>query len=56
MASKVPAGSVLMGVPARIVRAAGEKDLARIRRVVESYVELGRRHAAGEFPNAAERP
>lgn len=51
--TKAPPGSVLMGVPARIVRATNDEDLARIRYVAESYVELGRRHAAGEFPPVA---
>jgi len=50
----VPDGKVLMGVPARIVRdtTAAEREYAK--RVVASYLELARRHAAGEFPNAAE--
>jgi hypothetical protein len=44
-----------MGVPGRVVRQTTEKDLAIIDHVVRSYLALGRRHAAGEFPNATPR-
>lgn len=47
----IPDDSVVMGVPGRIVRTTSEEDLEIIDHVVRSYVELGARHAAGEFPN-----
>lgn len=47
----IPDGSVVMGVPGRIVRQTSEQDLAVIDHVVESYIELGARHAAGRYPN-----
>lgn len=49
--TKIPDGHVVMGVPGRIVRQTNESDLAIIDHVVESYVELGRLHASGMFPN-----
>lgn len=53
--STIPDGSVVMGVPARIVRKTTDEDLKTIDHVVESYVALGLRHAAGEFPNIGGR-
>jgi len=49
----VPDGSVVMGGPGKVVRRCTEADLATIDHVLNSYIELGRRHAAGEFPNIA---
>ena len=46
-----PDGSVVMGVPGKIVREATDRDLQAIDHVVQSYLELGRLHAAGRFPN-----
>jgi carbonic anhydrase/acetyltransferase-like protein (isoleucine patch superfamily) len=45
----VPPGSVVMGSPARVVRPIRDEERAYIRRVIEGYVDLARRHAAGEF-------
>ena len=47
-------GSVVMGVPGKIVRKTTDADLKTIDQVVRSYVELGRLHAAGKFPNIGE--
>jgi carbonic anhydrase/acetyltransferase-like protein (isoleucine patch superfamily) len=41
-----PAGSVIMGAPAQVVRAVGERELALIRHAAESYVERVRRYRA----------
>lgn len=49
--SVIPDGSVVMGVPGKIVRNTTQRDLALIDHVVQSYVELGSRHASGRFPN-----
>jgi len=49
----VPDGSVVMGVPGRVVRSVTEADLKTIDHVVSSYVRLGRMHAEGRFPNIA---
>ncbi|MBI4716697.1 MAG: gamma carbonic anhydrase family protein [Planctomycetes bacterium] len=49
----VPNGSVVMGVPGRVVRTVSQRDRATIEHVVQSYIRLGRLHAAGRFPNAA---
>jgi len=47
----IPDGSVVMGIPGRIVRRTTDADLELIDHVVTSYVELGRLHAAGNFAN-----
>ena len=49
----IASDSVVMGFPGRIVRPTGERELQIIDRVVQSYLNLGRRHASGEFPNIA---
>jgi carbonic anhydrase/acetyltransferase-like protein (isoleucine patch superfamily) len=45
----VPSGSVLMGMPGKVVRELRDSERAYIRRVIDGYVELARRHADGEF-------
>jgi carbonic anhydrase/acetyltransferase-like protein (isoleucine patch superfamily) len=45
----VPPNSLVLGVPARIVRETTQEERGRIRRTVEAYLALQRRHAAGEF-------
>ena len=47
----VPDGSVVMGFPGRVVRQVTDKDLEMIDHVIQSYLEIGRLHAAGRFPN-----
>ena len=47
----IPDDSVVMGIPARVVRRTEAKDLAAIDHVVQSYLRLGREYAAGRFPN-----
>jgi carbonic anhydrase/acetyltransferase-like protein (isoleucine patch superfamily) len=49
----VPDGTVVMGVPGKVVRAVTQADLDLIDHVVGSYLELGRLHAAGRYPNIA---
>jgi gamma-carbonic anhydrase len=46
----IPDGSVVMGMPAKVVRPLKDEERAYIRRVIDGYVALARRHAAGEFP------
>jgi carbonic anhydrase/acetyltransferase-like protein (isoleucine patch superfamily) len=45
----VPDGKVVMGLPGRIVRDVSEKERAYLAEVPPGYVELAKRHAAGEF-------
>lgn len=52
-ATIVPDDSVVMGVPGRVVRTATPRDIETIEHVVRSYLELGRLHASGRFPNIA---
>ena len=49
----VPDKSVVMGVPGKIVREVSERDIQIIDHVIRSYLELGRLHASGRFPNIA---
>jgi len=49
----VPSGTVFGGIPARRLRDTHDRDRAEIDRIVGVYLTLGRRHAAGEYPNAA---
>lgn len=49
----IPDGSVVMGIPGRVVRSVSEKDLKAIDHVVQSYIRLGRLHGQGTFPNIA---
>lgn len=46
----VPDRSVVMGMPGKVMRPIREEERAYIHRVVHGYVDLARRHAAGEFP------
>ena len=47
---RVPPGSVVMGVPARVVRPVDETLRRRIRETWEHYVQEAARHRAGNFP------
>lgn len=48
---RVPDGMVVMGAPARVVRPVEDRDRVYQARVVQSYLTLGRLHAAGKYPN-----
>ena len=50
----VPDGSVVMGVPGRIVRETSDADRAYLRMNVEAYVQAAKDHAAGRFPPIAD--
>ncbi len=45
----VPDGSVVMGIPGKVVRTIRDDERAYIRRVVTGYIELAKRHVAGDF-------
>ncbi len=47
---RVPPGSLVMGVPARVVRHVDAGLRARIRGTWEHYVEQAARHRSGAFP------
>ena len=47
---RIPARSLVIGVPGRIVREVTEAERSRIQRTVESYLVLQERHRRGEFP------
>lgn len=52
----IPPNSLVMGMPARIVRATTAADHERIGRTVASYLDLQVRHARGEFPRHRQAP
>ena len=45
----VPDRMVVMGVPGKVVRPVKEDELAYMRWLITHYVELARKHAAGQF-------
>jgi carbonic anhydrase/acetyltransferase-like protein (isoleucine patch superfamily) len=51
----IPPGSLVVGLPGKIVREVTDAERARIRRTVESYLQLQQRHRAGEFPAVGRR-
>jgi carbonic anhydrase/acetyltransferase-like protein (isoleucine patch superfamily) len=46
----VPARSLVLGVPGRVVRAVTDDEVERTRRIAGRYLELAARHAAGGVP------
>jgi carbonic anhydrase/acetyltransferase-like protein (isoleucine patch superfamily) len=46
----IPANSLVVGVPGRVVRETTPDERARIARTVESYVRLQERHRRGDYP------
>lgn len=48
--TKIPPGSVVMGVPGKVVRPIREEEMAYIDLAVQAYRRLAPRHASGEFP------
>lgn len=53
---KIPDGKVVIGMPGRVVRDVTAKDRQYIDFVVDNYLRLNRRHAAGHFPDWSELP
>jgi carbonic anhydrase/acetyltransferase-like protein (isoleucine patch superfamily) len=47
---RIPAGSLVVGLPARVIRSVSEAERDRIRKTVDSYLQLQERHRRGEFP------
>jgi carbonic anhydrase/acetyltransferase-like protein (isoleucine patch superfamily) len=47
---KVPPGSLVMGVPGRVVRQVDEELAARIKGTWRHYVDQARRHKEGKYP------
>jgi len=47
---KIPARSVVMGIPGKIVRTVTDEEVRRTRDICAHYLAMAQRHAAGEFP------
>ena len=45
----IPPRSLVLGVPGRVVRQTTDEEVERIRRTVESYLDLQVRHRRGDF-------
>ena len=46
----IPPNSLVLGVPAKVVREVDDKLRARIAAGVDAYIALGERHRRGDFP------
>lgn len=47
--TKVPSGSVVMGMPGKVVREIRDSERTYIQRVLQTYLDLSRRHEKEEF-------
>jgi carbonic anhydrase/acetyltransferase-like protein (isoleucine patch superfamily) len=47
---KIPPRSLVMGIPAKVVRPVTDAELERTRAINARYLELAQRHARGAFP------
>src|SRR3954467_14272876 len=47
---QIPPNSLVVGVPARVIRETTSAERDRIRKTVEAYLELQEGHRAGKFP------
>lgn len=47
---KVPPRSMVMGLPAKVVRSVTAEEIGRTQMISNRYQEMARRYAAGEFP------
>jgi carbonic anhydrase/acetyltransferase-like protein (isoleucine patch superfamily) len=52
---KILPGSLVVGLPGKVVRDVTDAERARIKRTIESYLQLQQRHRAGEFPAVGRR-
>jgi carbonic anhydrase/acetyltransferase-like protein (isoleucine patch superfamily) len=46
----IPPNSLVLGVPGRITRSTTAEDRDRIKKTVESYLDLQERHRRGDVP------
>lgn len=49
---EIPPNSLVMGVPAKVVRQTTPEERDRIRHTVEAYLELQNEHRAGKYPQS----
>ena len=47
---RIPARSVVMGMPGKVVREITAEELERTRAICAHYLEMAQRYARGEFP------
>jgi carbonic anhydrase/acetyltransferase-like protein (isoleucine patch superfamily) len=51
----IPPRSLVMGIPGKVVRQVTDEELARTRMINAHYIDLAKRHAAGEFHGLPDR-
>ena len=49
---RIPPNSLVMGIPARVVRETTPDERARLARTIQSYLELQDAHRRGDYPAA----
>jgi carbonic anhydrase/acetyltransferase-like protein (isoleucine patch superfamily) len=47
---RIPARSVVMGIPGKVIRAVTDEELERTRRINAAYLELAQRYVRGAYP------
>jgi len=47
---RIPARSVVMGIPGKVVREVTDEELERTRSICAHYIEMAQRYARGTFP------
>lgn len=47
---RIPARSVVMGIPGKVVRQVTDEELERTRHIAAHYLEMAQRHALGAYP------
>jgi carbonic anhydrase/acetyltransferase-like protein (isoleucine patch superfamily) len=47
---RIPPGSVVMGIPAKVVRSIGAEEIERTRAICAHYLEMAQRYALGAYP------
>ena len=47
---QIPDYSMVLGLPAKVVKTLNEEQIERLKQGADHYVEMGARHLSGEFP------
>jgi carbonic anhydrase/acetyltransferase-like protein (isoleucine patch superfamily) len=53
---RIPARSVVMGLPGKVVRQTTDEELAQTQKIAAHYLEMAQRHARGAYPPPWQRP
>ncbi len=47
---RIPARSVVMGMPGKVIREISQQELERTRTICAHYLEMAQRYARGSYP------